>query len=194
KNALLALKSGKGIILLDDENRENEGDFVFSSEAISIEKMALVIRYGSGIVCLCITEKKRQQLELPMMVQKNTSTYGTGFTVSIEAKLGITTGVSAQDRLTTIQAASAKNASPNDLNKPGHIFPLRGHCDGILARPGHTEASLELMTLAGLQPTSIICELTNKDGSMAKTPEVINFSKKNKMPVLTIKDIINYIK
>lgn len=194
KNAILALQLGQGILLIDDKNRENEGDLVFPAETITIEQMALTIRYGSGIVCLCITEKKRQQLELPMMVKNNTSTYGTGFTVTIEARDGVSTGVSAKDRLTTILTASADNAKPNDLNRPGHVFPVRAHINGILARKGHTEASLELVKLAGFKPISIICELTNRDGSMAKIPQVSQFAKKYNMPLLMIKDIVDYIK
>ncbi|MBZ2279508.1 3,4-dihydroxy-2-butanone-4-phosphate synthase, partial [Buchnera aphidicola] len=155
QKAIHALKNGTGIIILDDETRENEGDLVFASENITTEKMALMIRYGSGIVCLCITEEKRKKLQLPMMVKKNTSKYQTGFTVTIEASKGVSTGVSAEDRLTTIQAAINKNAQPHDLNRPGHVFPLRAHTGGILARSGHTEASIEIVSLAGFQPSSV---------------------------------------
>ncbi len=193
EKGILALKSGQGIIILDDEQRENEGDLVFSSEKMTVEQMAFTIRYGSGIVCLCITEDKRKQLKLPMMVKNNTSTYRTGFTVTIEASQGISTGVSAQDRLTTIKTAIADNAQPSDLNRPGHVFPLRGDIGGILARPGHTEAAIEIVSLAGLKPAGVICELTNKDGSMSRTPEIIKFSKEKKMTVLTINDLILYI-
>ncbi|QCI22524.1 3,4-dihydroxy-2-butanone-4-phosphate synthase [Buchnera aphidicola] len=194
QKAILALQSGQGIIILDDEKRENEGDLVFASENMTIEQMALTIRYGSGIVCLCITESKRKQLNLPMMVKRNTSTYRTGFTVTIEASKGISTGVSAKDRLTTIKTAIADNAKPSDLNRPGHVFPLRAHEGGILFRAGHTEAAIEIVSLAGLKPTGVICELTNKDGTMARMPEIIEFSKNKKMQVLTIKDLIFYIK
>lgn len=193
EKGILALKSGQGIIILDDENRENEGDLVFSCEKMTIEQMALTIRYGSGIVCLCITESKRKQLNLPMMVKKNTSAYRTGFTVTIEAAKGVTTGVSAKDRLKTIKTAMAENAKPSDLNQPGHIFPLRGKTGGVLARPGHTEAAIEIVSLAGFQPGGVICELTNKDGSMSRTPEIIKFAKAKNMTVLTIKDLILYI-
>ncbi|WP_343154305.1 3,4-dihydroxy-2-butanone-4-phosphate synthase [Buchnera aphidicola] len=193
EKGILALKSGQGIIIIDDEQRENEGDLVFSSEKMTVEQMAFTIRYGSGIVCLCITEDKRKQLKLPMMVKNNTSTYRTGFTVTIEASQGISTGVSAQDRLTTIKTAIADNAQPSDLNRPGHVFPLRGDIGGILARPGHTEAAIEIVSLAGLKPAGVICELTNKDGSMSRTPEIIKFSKEKKMTVLTINDLILYI-
>ncbi|WAI11831.1 MAG: 3,4-dihydroxy-2-butanone-4-phosphate synthase [Buchnera aphidicola (Macrosiphum albifrons)] len=194
QKSILALQSGQGIIILDDEKRENEGDLVFASENMTIEQMALTIRYGSGIVCLCITESKRKQLNLPMMVKKNTSAYRTGFTVTIEASKGISTGVSARDRLTTIKTAIADNAKPSDLNRPGHVFPLRAHKGGILSRAGHTEAAIEIVTLAGFKPAGVICELTNKDGTMARTPEVIEFSKNKKMQILTIKDLIFYIK
>ncbi|MCU4137148.1 3,4-dihydroxy-2-butanone-4-phosphate synthase [Buchnera aphidicola (Sitobion miscanthi)] len=194
KKAILALQSGQGVIILDDEKRENEGDLVFACENMTVEQMALTIRYGSGIVCLCITESKRKQLNLPMMVKKNTSVYRTGFTVTIEASRGISTGVSAKDRLTTIKTAMADDAKPSDLNRPGHVFPLRAHKGGILSRAGHTEAAVEIVSLAGFKPAGVICELTNKDGTMARTPEVIKFSKNKKMQVLTIKDLIFYIK
>ncbi|QCI20219.1 3,4-dihydroxy-2-butanone-4-phosphate synthase [Buchnera aphidicola (Brachycaudus cardui)] len=194
KKAIFALQSGQGIIILDNETRENEGDLVFACENMTVEQMALSIRYGSGIVCLCITESRRKKLDLPMMVKKNTSKYRTGFTVTIEAAKGVSTGVSAQDRLTTIKTAVADHAKPSDLNRPGHVFPLRANSGGILARAGHTEAAIEIVSLAGFKPAGVICELTNKDGTMARTPEVIIFSKKNKMPILTIQDLILYIK
>ncbi|AYN24446.1 3,4-dihydroxy-2-butanone-4-phosphate synthase [Buchnera aphidicola] len=194
EKAISALQLGEGIIILDDEKRENEGDLVFSSEKMTVEQMALTIRYGSGIVCLCITESKRKKLNLPMMVKHNTSTYRTGFTVTIEASKGISTGVSAKDRLTTIKTATADDAKPSDLNRPGHVFPLRANRGGILARAGHTEAAIEIVSLAGFKPYGVICELTNKDGSMSRTPEIIKFSKSKKMKILTIKDLILYIK
>ncbi|QIQ41118.1 MAG: 3,4-dihydroxy-2-butanone-4-phosphate synthase [Buchnera aphidicola (Aphis urticata)] len=193
KQGILALKSGQGVIILDDENRENEGDLVFACENMTVEQMALTIRHGSGIVCLCITESKRKKLHLPMMVKNNTSTYRTGFTVTIEAAKGVSTGVSAQDRLTTIKTAIADDAKPSDLNRPGHVFPLRGDTGGVLARAGHTEAAIDIVSLAGFKPAGVICELTNKDGSMSRTPEIIKFSKEQKMTVLTIKDLILYI-
>ncbi|QCI15756.1 3,4-dihydroxy-2-butanone-4-phosphate synthase [Buchnera aphidicola] len=193
QKAIHALQSGQGIIILDDEKRENEGDLVFSSETMTIEQMALTIRYGSGIVCLCITESKRKQLNLPMMVKNNTSMYRTGFTVTIEASKGVSTGVSAKDRLTTIKTAIADNAKPSDLNRPGHVFPLRADTGGILSRAGHTEAAIEIISLAGFKPSGVICELMNKDGTMARTPEIIEFSKNKKIQILTIQDLIFYI-
>ncbi|CAL4318518.1 3,4-dihydroxy-2-butanone 4-phosphate synthase [Buchnera aphidicola (Neophyllaphis podocarpi)] len=193
KNAILSLKKREGIILIDDEYRENEGDLIFASETMTLKQMAFTIRYGSGIVCLCINEKKRKQLKLPMMVKKNTSKYGTGFTITIEAAKNVTTGVSAQDRITTIRAAISKEAKPSDLNSPGHVFPLLAKEGGLKKRKGHTEATIELMNLAGFSPTGVLCELTNKDGSMARTPEIIKFAKIKKMKVLTIEDLIKYL-
>ncbi|MDQ5891583.1 3,4-dihydroxy-2-butanone-4-phosphate synthase [Pectobacterium aquaticum] len=192
ERALDALRHGRGVMVLDDEDRENEGDMIFSAENMTVEQMALTIRHGSGIVCLCLTEERRQQLELPMMVEKNSSHYQTAFTVTIEAAEGVTTGVSAADRLTTIRAAIADNAKPSDLNRPGHVFPLRAQPGGVLTRGGHTEATVDLMTLAGLKPSGVLCELTNDDGSMAHAPEVITFAKQHDMPVLTIEDLVAY--
>ena len=155
--------------------------------------MALLIREGSGIVCLCITEEKADELELPLMVQNNTSTYGTGFTITIEAARGVTTGVSAHDRVTTVKAATKEGAKPSDLHHPGHVFPLRAKNGGVLERDGHTEANIELMKLAGLTPAGVLCEITKEDGTMARMPDVIKFSKEHDMPVVTIDDIKQYL-
>ncbi|NKI74299.1 3,4-dihydroxy-2-butanone-4-phosphate synthase [Dickeya sp. CFBP 2040] len=192
ERALDALRSGRGVMVLDDEDRENEGDMIFPAETMTVEQMALTIRHGSGIVCLCITEERRQKLELPMMVENNSSHYQTAFTVTIEAAEGVTTGVSAADRVTTVRAAIADDARPSDLNRPGHVFPLRAQPGGVLARGGHTEATVDLMRLAGFKPFGVLCELTNDDGSMARAPEVITFAKQHNMPVLTIDDLVAY--
>ncbi|NLS43144.1 3,4-dihydroxy-2-butanone-4-phosphate synthase [BEV proteobacterium] len=192
ERALAALRQGVGVMVLDDEDRENEGDMVFAAENMTVEQMAMTIRYGSGIVCLCLTEERRRQLELPMMVEHNTSHYQTGFTVTIEAAEGVTTGVSAADRMTTVRAAIADDARASDLNRPGHVFPLRGQPGGVLTRCGHTEASIDLATLAGFKPVAVLCELTNDDGSMARAAEVIAFAKQHGMPVLTIEDLVAY--
>lgn len=154
--------------------------------------VALTIRHGSGIVCLCITEDRRKQLDLPMMVENNTSAYGTGFTVTIEAAEGVTTGVSAADRITTVRAAIADGAKPSDLNRPGHVFPLRAQAGGVLTRGGHTEATIDLMTLAGFKPAGVLCELTNDDGTMARAPECIEFANKHNMALVTIEDLVAY--
>ncbi|WON76471.1 3,4-dihydroxy-2-butanone-4-phosphate synthase [Serratia sp. UGAL515B_01] len=192
ERALDALRNGHGVMVLDDENRENEGDMIFAAETMTVEQMALTIRHGSGIVCLCITEDHRQHLELPMMVTNNSSQFQTAFTVTIEAAHGVTTGVSAADRLTTIRAAIADNAKPSDLSRPGHVFPLRAQPGGVLSRRGHTEATIDLVAMAGFKPAGVLCELTNDDGSMARAPEVITFAKQHDMPVLTIEDLVAY--
>ncbi|OLQ84483.1 3,4-dihydroxy-2-butanone-4-phosphate synthase [Vibrio ponticus] len=191
-NAIEALKNGQGVMLLDDEDRENEGDIIYSAEHLTAAQMALMIRECSGIVCLCLTEEHANQLELPPMVENNDSANQTAFTVSIEAKEGVTTGVSAQDRVTTVKTAVAANAKPSDLARPGHVFPLRARAGGVLTRRGHTEGTIDLVTLAGLQPAGLLCELTNPDGTMAKTPEIVTFAKAHNMPVLTIEDIVQY--
>ncbi|MXP56406.1 3,4-dihydroxy-2-butanone-4-phosphate synthase [Pantoea sp. Mhis] len=193
EQVIKALRNGYGAMVLDDENRENEGDIIFAAETLTVEQMALSIRYGSGIVCLCITDDHRQRLALPMMVDNNTSAYTTAFTVTIEAAKGVTTGVSAKDRVTTIHTAIADGVKPSDLNCPGHVFPLCARKGGVLERNGHTEATIDLLFLAGLKPAGILCELTNKDGSMARTPEVIAFAKQQNMPIVTITDLLLYL-
>ncbi|MTC46652.1 3,4-dihydroxy-2-butanone-4-phosphate synthase [Providencia sp. wls1922] len=192
ENAIEALRQGKGILVLDDEDRENEGDLVFAAETMTTEQMAMTIRYSSGIVCLCITEERRKQLDIPMMVEKNTSQNQTGFTVTIEAAKGVTTGVSAADRITTIKTAIADNAVPADINRPGHVFPLRAREGGVLTRRGHTEATIDLAVLAGFKPAGVLCELTNDDGSMARAPDVVKFAREHNMTVVTIEDLVNY--
>ncbi len=190
ERAFAALREQRGVMVLDDEDRENEADMIFAAETMTVEQMALTIRHGSGIVCLCITEQRRRQLDLPMMVDNNTSAYGTGFTVTIEAVQGVTTGVSAKDRITTVRAAVADDAQPSDLNRPGHVFPLRAREGGVLTRGGHTEATIDLVRLAGFKPMGVLCELTNDDGSMARAPEAIVFAKQHNMPVVTIEDLV----
>ncbi len=192
ETALNALKEGNGVLVTDNEDRENEGDMIFSAENLTNEQMALLIREGSGIVCLCLTPEKADELELPLMVENNTSTYGTGFTITIEAAEGVTTGVSAADRVKTVKAAANPDAKPSDLNHPGHVFPLRAKAGGVLERDGHTEATIDLMKLAGLLPAGVLCEVTLPNGTMARMPDVIEFSKEHDMPVVTIEDIIKY--
>ncbi|QJC30433.1 3,4-dihydroxy-2-butanone-4-phosphate synthase [Enterobacteriaceae endosymbiont of Neohaemonia nigricornis] len=192
-NSIHALQNGKGIMIIDDHNRENEGDIIFSAETITIPQIIFSIRYGSGIICLCITEYLRKKLKLPMMVKNNTNIYKTGFTISIEAAKGITTGVSAQDRFTTIKTAINNNTKPEDLNHPGHIFPLRAVHGGVLVRPGHTEATIDLLKISQMKPTGILCELTNNNGTIANMLDTIIFAKKHNMLVLTVNDIKNFI-
>ncbi len=190
--ALAALRAGQGVLVADDEDRENEGDLIFAAESMTNEQMAMMIRECSGIVCLCLTDERVRQLELPMMVEANSSHYQTAFTVTIEAAQGVTTGVSAADRITTIRAAIADGARPSDLHRPGHVFPLRARTGGVLTRRGHTEATVDLMQLAGLKPYGVLCELTREDGSMARLPDLVAFGRQHRMPVLTIEDLVQY--
>ncbi len=190
--AVAQLRAGKGILVVDDEDRENEGDIIFAADTLTVEQMAMLIRECSGIVCLCMTDEKLRKLDLPQMVDDNTSSMGTGFTVSIEAKEGVTTGVSAADRVTTVKTAVAQDCQPWHLAKPGHVFPLRARTGGVLVRRGHTEATIDLVTMAGHSPAGVLCELTNPDGTMARLPEIIAFGRNNDMPVVSIEDIVKY--
>lgn len=194
EKAILTLQSGKGVLLVDNEDRENEGDIIFPAETMSVSDMALTIRECSGIVCLCLSEEKSKALGLRPMVEENTSKNKTAFTITIEAKDGITTGVSAADRIHTIRTAIHKDAKPSDLSHPGHVFPLIGKKNGVFERGGHTEGSMDLVKLAGLGDSSILCELTNEDGTMSKLPEIMEFAVKHGMSVVTIDDIIAYRK
>lgn len=192
ENALTALQSGHGVLLVDDEDRENEGDLIYSTDHLTTAQMALMIRECSGIVCLCLEESKIKQLQLPPMVEDNTCVNKTAFTVSIEAKTGVTTGVSAADRVRTIKVASNPECTADQLCRPGHVFPLKASAGGVFTRRGHTEGTIDLMKLAGLAPSGILCELTNEDGSMAKLPEIVDFAQKHSMVVLSIEDIVQY--
>ncbi|MBI9110071.1 3,4-dihydroxy-2-butanone-4-phosphate synthase [Maridesulfovibrio ferrireducens] len=192
ERGLQALKEGRGVLVTDNEDRENEGDLIFSAEQLTNSQMAMLIRQCSGIVCLCLTEEKISQLGLPMMVAENTCRNQTGFTVTIEAAEGVTTGVSAADRVTTIKTAIADDAKPGDLHRPGHVFPLRAKAGGVLERQGHTEATVDMMNLAGLKPYGVLCEVTNPDGTMSRLPEIVELGKKYNIPVLTVDDIIQY--
>ncbi|HEX2967127.1 MAG TPA: 3,4-dihydroxy-2-butanone-4-phosphate synthase [Syntrophorhabdaceae bacterium] len=190
--ALCSLREGRGVLVTDNEDRENEGDLIFAAETLTESQMAMLIRECSGIVCLCLTEDKVRELALPMMVKHNSSRFQTAFTISIEAAEGVSTGVSAADRTTTVRTAIADNARPEDLHRPGHIFPLRARPNGVLERPGHTEATVDLARLAGLKPFGVLCELTNRDGSMARLPEIAGFAQAHNFPVVTLDDIVSY--
>ncbi|MFP3597828.1 3,4-dihydroxy-2-butanone-4-phosphate synthase [Chryseobacterium sp. SIMBA_029] len=194
ENALLTLQQGKGILLVDDENRENEGDIIFPASTITEQDMALLIRECSGIVCLCISEEKSKHLNLRPMVETNNSKNQTAFTISIEAKEGVSSGVSAKDRVTTIRTAIAQNAIAEQIASPGHVFPLIARKDGVFERRGHTEGSVDLVKLANLGDDAVLCELTNEDGSMARLPEIVDFATRKGMSVVTIEDIHAYRK
>lgn len=191
--ALAALQRGEGVLVVDDEDRENEADFIFAAEHLTVPQMAMMIREGSGIVCLCLPDDTCRALDLPQMVSHNNSRNLTAYTVSIEAKEGVTTGVSAQDRVTTIKTAIAPTAQPDDLSRPGHVFPLRAVPGGVMQRRGHTEAAVELARLAGLRPAGVICELTLADGTMGRLPDAVAFAQAHGMLVLSIEDLVSYL-
>lgn len=190
--ALDALRQGRAVALLDDDDRENEADLIFAAEKLDVAGMALMIRECSGIVCLCMPDESLRTLQIPPMVADNGSRYGTAFTVSIEAREGVSTGVSAADRLTTIQAAIADNAKAGDIVSPGHVFPLRAQPGGVLARRGHTEGTVDLAILAGLKPAGVLCELMNPDGTMSRGAEIDAFVKARNIPVLTIAELADF--
>ena len=190
--AIEALRQGRGILVTDDADRENEGDLIFAAETLTVPQMAMLIRECSGIVCLCLTEEKARQLELPPMVAVNTCVNGTAFTVTIEAAAGVTTGVSAADRLTTVKTATAANAKPSDLARPGHVFPLVAKAGGVLARRGHTEATVDMTRLAGHAPCGVLCELTNPDGTMTKGEQIAAFAATHGLPLVSVADIVAY--
>jgi 3,4-dihydroxy 2-butanone 4-phosphate synthase len=192
ESALDAMRSGRGVILQDDRDRENEADLIFAAEKMTVADMALMIRACSGIVCLCLDDARIRQLSLPPMVSHNESRFGTAFTVSIEARHGVTTGVSAVDRLTTIRAAIDDDALPEDLARPGHVFPLRAHPAGVLGRQGHTEGSVDLARLAGLKSAAVLCELMRDDGEMMRGDDIDAFADLHGFPKLTIAELLQF--
>jgi len=192
EEAIKEVRNGRMVILVDDEDRENEGDLMIAAEHVTPEVINFMAKYGRGLICLSMTAEKIDSLDLPLMVDNNTSKFGTGFTVSIEARCGVTTGISAADRATTIRAAIADNAKPADLVRPGHIFPLRAKKGGVTVRAGQTEGSVDLARLAGLKPAGVICEIMDEDGSMARMPALEKFSEIHEIGICTIKDLIEY--
>ena len=192
EEVLQDVREGKMIIIVDDEDRENEGDVMIASEKVTPEAITFMARYACGLICLSLTEERVKQLDLPLMVQDNTSPYNTAFTVSIEAKEGITTGISAFDRARTVQVAADPGSTADDITRPGHIFPLAARDGGVLVRVGHTEASVDLARLAGLNPSGVICEVMNEDGTMARLPDLEVFAEKHGMKIVTIADLIKY--
>ncbi|MBW2360423.1 MAG: bifunctional 3,4-dihydroxy-2-butanone-4-phosphate synthase/GTP cyclohydrolase II [Deltaproteobacteria bacterium] len=192
--AVADIRAGKMVILVDDEDRENEGDLCVAAEKTTPEIINFMSKYGRGLICLSLTEEKLEQLQLGMMVPdyENTSGFGTAFTVSIEARHGVTTGISAQDRATTVLAAIADDAKPGDLTRPGRIFPLRARDGGVLRRTGQTEGSVDLARMAGLKPAGVICEVMNEDGSMARLPDLIAFGEQHDIKIVTVAAMIQY--
>jgi len=190
--AVRIIRDGKMLIIVDDESRENEGDLMIASEKISPESVNFMTKHGRGLICVSLTKKRSDELDLPLMVDRNTSKYETPFTISVDAKSGTTTGISAADRAATIKCLIDEKTGPNDLNKPGHIFPLRARKGGVLSRAGQTEASLDLARIAGLYPSGVICEILKDDGEMARMTDLVKFSKEFEIPIITVEEIIKY--
>ncbi len=192
ERAIEAFRRGRMVILVDDEDRENEGDLCIAAEKVTPQAINFMATHGRGLICLALSDERIRQLQLPMMVSENGSPFGTAFTVSIEAARGVTTGISAKDRATTILAAVAPNARPQDLVQPGHIFPLRAREGGVLVRTGQTEGSVDLARLAGIEPAAVICEIMKADGTMARMPDLRRFSAARGLPILAVADLVRW--
>ena len=192
EEAVADIRQGKMVILVDDEDRENEGDLTMAAEHVTPEAINFMARFGRGLICLPLAPELTDRLQLPLMTQRNGSRFGTNFTVSIEAREGITTGISAADRAATIRAAVADDVRPEDIVSPGHVFPLRAKAGGVLARTGQTEGSVDLARLAGLKPAAVICEIMREDGSMARMPDLEKFSAEHNIKIAAVRDIIRY--
>ena len=194
EDALEALARGRMIVVVDDEDRENEGDIIAASETVTAETVAFMMNHARGLICVAMEGERLDALDIPLMVPRNTESHKTAFTVSVDYIPGTTTGISAADRAATVRALMDPKAQPDDFARPGHIFPLRAHPNGVLSRPGHTEAAVELCRLAGLKPSGVICEVAKDDGTMARLPDLVEFAKLHGMPLVTIADLISYVK
>ena len=192
EEAIEDVKKGIPVIVVDDENRENEGDIVVASEKVNPEIINFMAKEARGLICVALLPERINQLQLPPMVQDNSALHGTDFTVSVDAAYGVTTGISAYDRAFTIKLLIDKNSKPSDFARPGHVFPIRAKEGGVLQRAGHTEAAVDLARIAGLYPSGVICEIMKDDGTMARLPDLIEFAKKHNFKIITIKDLIEY--
>src|ERR1700691_5788930 len=190
--ALEEFKAGRMIVVVDDEDRENEGDLTLAAEFVTPEAINFMARFGRGLICLTLTEERADYLRLPPMAQENTSRFGTAFTESIEAREGVTTGISAADRAHTIRVAIDSPSTAADLARPGHVFPLRARKGGVLVRAGQTEAAVDLARMAGLIPAGVICEIMNEDGTMARVPDLIDFCNQHGLKMVTVAELIRY--
>jgi 3,4-dihydroxy 2-butanone 4-phosphate synthase/GTP cyclohydrolase II len=192
EEAIATIARGEMVLVVDDEDRENEGDLIFASDKVSPDAVNFMARFGRGLICVSITGERCDELDLPLMVEKNTSTHGTAFTISVEVKEGTTTGISAHDRAATVQAIVDPKTRPADLQRPGHMFPLRAQDGGVLKRAGHTEASVDLARMAGLTPSGVLCEVMDDDGQMARLPRLEEFAREYGLGILTVADLIAY--
>ena len=194
EDALEALARGQMIVVVDDEDRENEGDIIAASETVTAETVAFMMNHARGLICVAMEGERLDELDIPLMVPRNTESHKTAFTVSVDYIPGTSTGISAADRAATVRALMDPKAQPDDYARPGPIFPLRAHPNGVLSRPGHTEAAVDLCRLAGLKPSGVICEVAKDDGTMARLPDLVEFAKLHGMPLVTIADLILHLK
>ncbi len=192
EDAIKEIRDGKMVIVVDDEDRENEGDLTMAAERVTPEAINFMAKHGRGLICISLPIRRLDELQIPLMVSENTAPYETAFCVSVEARQGVTTGISAQDRATTIQALVDPKTRPENLARPGHVFPLRAREGGVLARAGQTEAAVDLSRLAGLSPAGVICEIMNEDGNMARVPQLFEFAKAHDLRIITVKDLITF--
>lgn len=192
EEAIDAIRDGRMVIVVDDENRENEGDLTIAASKVTPEAINFMARHGRGLICLAMTPERLDELEIPLMVSRNTARFDTAFCVSIEARVGTSTGISAADRAATVLAAVNPATKPSDLARPGHMFPLRSRPGGVLVRAGQTEAAVDLARIAGLYPAGVICEIMNEDGTMARVPQLARFARRHRLPIITIADLIKY--
>ena len=194
EDALEALALGQMIVVVDDEDRENEGDIIAASQSVTAETIAFMMNHARGLICVAMEGDRLDALDIPLMVPRNTESHKTAFTVSVDYIPGTTTGISASDRAATVRALVDPQAQPDVFARPGHIFPLRAHPNGVVARPGHTEAAVDLCRLAGLEPSGVICEVAKEDGTMARLPDLLEFAARHEMPLITIADLISHVK
>ena len=194
EEAVQAIARGEMVVVVDDQDRENEGDIVVASAAVTPQHIAFMVNHARGLVCVAMQGERLDALDIPLMVRNNTESLKTAFTVSVDYIPGTTTGISAADRAATVRALMDERSRPEDFARPGHIFPLRAHPNGVLARPGHTEAAVELARLASLTPSGVICEVANDDGTMSRLPDLMQFAKRHNLLLITIEDLIAYLK
>ncbi|MGO7868905.1 3,4-dihydroxy-2-butanone-4-phosphate synthase [Rhizobium leguminosarum] len=193
EDAISAIASGKMVVVVDDQNRENEGDIVVAADAVTPETIAFMMNHARGLVCIAMEGERLDALDIPLMVPNNTESHKTAFTVSVDYLKGTTTGISAADRAATVSALVDDRAKPDEFARPGHIFPLRANPRGVLGRPGHTEAAVDLARLAGRIPAGVICEVANDDGTMSRLPELTLFAERHNLPLVTIEDLVAYL-
>ncbi|MGO8147655.1 3,4-dihydroxy-2-butanone-4-phosphate synthase [Rhizobium leguminosarum] len=193
EDAISAIASGKMVVVVDDQNRENEGDIVVAADAVTPETIAFMMNHARGLVCIAIEGERLDALDIPLMVPNNTESHKTAFTVSVDYLKGTTTGISAADRAATVRALVDDRTKPDEFARPGHIFPLRANPRGVLGRPGHTEAAVDLARLAGRIPAGVICEVANDDGTMSRLPELTLFAERHNLPLVTIEDLVAYL-